>query len=152
MSVDIETMHLLPFTEDNLDTNMNNQVLRTYLLHLAPAFAIPIGLHLFDNSIPLTALFKIGLLFPLLLLAMKGLTVYFPPENLRDRSVGRTFEYALLRGFVFAAFVVVFAGFAQPELYSTPFLELRLFLIGGAVVTASNLFVALNQQKKPRSS
>ncbi|NLS20456.1 hypothetical protein HGP16_28425 [Rhizobium sp. P40RR-XXII] len=131
---------------------MNNEVLKNYLLHLVPAFAIPIGLYLLDDSIPLTALFKIWLLFPLLLLAVKGLTVYFAPGNLRDRSIGRILEYAVLQGMVYAAFIVLFIGFAQPYLQLTTLATLRQFLIGSVAMTVSNILMALNQQKKLRNS
>ncbi|MFS2176744.1 hypothetical protein ACCC98_12390 [Rhizobium pisi] len=90
---------------------MKNQVLKDYLIFLVPAFVIPLGLYLTDETSSPTTLFKLGSLFPLFLLAMKGLAGFFPPENLRERSVARIAEYAILQGLVFAAFMSMFGGF-----------------------------------------
>jgi hypothetical protein len=134
-----------------LGATVSNPIFKNYLLHLVPAFAIPAALYLFDQSIPLISLCKIGLLFPLLMLAMKGLSAYFPPENLRNRSFRRIVEYALLHGLVFAAFMVVISGFSQPNLQLTPLIALRQFLIGTTVVSVGNVILAVSQQKKLRS-
>ncbi|CCM76019.1 hypothetical protein [Rhizobium mesoamericanum] len=66
---------------------MESQVLKDYLIFLGPAVAIPLGLYLTDQTSSPTSLFKLGLLFPLFLLAMKGLAGFFPSDNLRERSV-----------------------------------------------------------------
>lgn len=131
---------------------MRNQVLRDYLFHVVPAFVIPIGLYLSDKTLTPNALFKIGLLFPLLMLAMRGLTVFFPPENLRERSVGRTAEYAILQGLVFAAFMVMFGGFVEPELQSSFLSALRQFAIAALLISGFNFAMALHAQKKLRAS
>lgn len=133
-----------------MDGNIGNQVLRNYLLHLVPAFCIPAGLYLLDNSLPLTNLFKVGLLFPALLLALKGLQFYFPPENIKDRSIGGTVEYSILNGMVYVTFMVEFTGLTQPWLQPTIVATLRTFMIGTAAVTVSTIIVNLNQQKKLR--
>jgi hypothetical protein len=131
---------------------MNNQILKNYLLHLLPAFILPLGLHLFDNSIPLVNLLKVGLIFPVLTLAFKGLTVYFPSANLKNRSIARTVEYAILQGFVFAAFVVVTTGFVEPGLQSSLPMTLRQFMIAVSVMSIFNFVAGLSQQKKLRNS
>lgn len=60
---------------------MKSQVLKDYLVFLVPAFAVPLGLYLTDQTSSPTSLFKLGLLFPLFLLAMKGLAGFFPRES-----------------------------------------------------------------------
>jgi hypothetical protein len=109
-------------------------------------------LYLSDDSITVVSLFKIGLLFPLLILAMKGLTVFFPAENLRERSLGRVAEYAILQGLVFAAFMVLFGGFMQPELQSTLTSALRPFAAAALVMSPLNFFMAIHEQKKLRAT
>jgi len=131
---------------------VKNQVLRDYLFFLVPAFVIPLGLYLTEETSSLTSLFKVGLLFPLLLLAMKGLAGFFPPENLRERSVARIAEYAILQGLVFAAFMLMFGGFIQPELQSNFLSTLRQFAFGAVPVSAFHFVSALNEQKKLRAS
>jgi hypothetical protein len=131
---------------------MRSQVLRDYLIFLVPAFVIPLGLYLTDETSSLTSLFKVGLLFPLMMLAMKGLAGFFPPENLRERSVARIAEYAILQGVVFAAFMVLFGGFIQPELQPSFLSTLRQFAFGAVPVSAFNFITARNEQKKLRAS
>ncbi len=131
---------------------MRNQALRVYLFYLSPAVLIPMFLYLSDDSITVVSLFKIGLLFPLLILAMKGLTVFFPAENLRERSLGRVAEYAILQGLVFAAFMVLFGGFMQPELQSTLTSALRPFAAAALVMSPLNFFMTIHEQKKLRAT
>jgi hypothetical protein len=126
---------------------VRSQVLRDYLIFLVPAFVIPMGLYLTDETSSLTSLFKVGLLFPLMMLAMKGLTGFFPPENLRERSVARIAEYAILQGVVFAAFMVMFGDFMQPELQSSFLSTLRQFAIAALPVSAFNFATALRTKK-----
>ncbi|RUM17726.1 hypothetical protein EFQ99_34090 [Rhizobium vallis] len=127
---------------------MKNQVLGDYLIFLVPAFVIPLGLYLTDETSSPTTLFKLGLLFPLFLLAMKGLAGFFPPENLRERSVARIAEYAILQGLVFAAFMSMFGGFMQPELQSSFLSTLGQFAFAAVPVAAFHFVSALNAQKK----
>ncbi|WP_028746365.1 hypothetical protein [Rhizobium mesoamericanum] len=131
---------------------MKNQVLKDYLIFLVPAFVIPLGFYLTDETSSPTSLFKLGLLFPLFLLAMKGLAGFFPPENLRERSVTRIAEYAILQGLVFAAFMSMFGGFIQPELQSSFLSTLRQFAFAAVPVSAFHFVSALNAQKKLRAS
>lgn len=131
---------------------MRNQVLRDYLFYLSPAVLIPMFLYLLDDHITVVNLFKIGLLFPLLMLAMKGLTVFFPAENLRERSLGRMAEYAILQSLVFAAFMVLFGGFMQPDLQSTLSSVLKPFAIALLIIGPFNFFTAVKAQKKLRAT
>jgi len=131
---------------------VKNQVLKDYLIFLVPAFVIPLGLYLTDETSSPTTLFKLGSLFPLFLLAMKGLAGFFPPENLRERSVARIAEYAILQGLVFAAFIVMFGGFIQPDLQPSFLSTLRGFAFGAVLMSAFNFVSALNAQKKLRAS
>ncbi|MBX5217411.1 MULTISPECIES: hypothetical protein [unclassified Rhizobium] len=131
---------------------MKNQVLKDYLIFLVPAFVIPLGLYLTDETTSPTTLFKLGLLFPLFLLAMKGLAGFFPPENLRDRSVARIAEYAILQGLVFAAFISMFGDFMQAELQSSFLSTLRQFAFAAVPVSVFHFVSALNAQKKLRAS
>ena len=131
---------------------MKNQVLKDYLFHLVPAVLFPTAMYLFDGTIPLPNLFRMGLLFPLLLLAMRGLTVFFPSENLRNRSTGRVAEYAILQGLVLAAFIVLFNGVMQPELQARLAPVLRQFAIAAVVFSTSNFGIALHARSKLRAS
>ena len=131
---------------------MKNQVLRDYLLHVGPAILIPTGLYLSGEITSSVILFKMMLLFPLMLLAMRGLGVFFPPENIRHRSVGRTVEYAVLQALVFSAFMVMFTDYMQANAQSSLIIVLRQFLITAALMFACNLGLALHTQKKLRSS
>lgn len=131
---------------------MKNQILNNYFLHLLPVFILPVGFYLFDNTIPLVNLLKVGLIFPVLALAFKGLTVYFPSANLKNRSTARTVEYAILQGLVFASFMVITTSFVEPGLQSSLPIALRQFLIAASVMSIFNIVFGLRQQKKLRDS
>jgi hypothetical protein len=131
---------------------VRHQILREYLFYLSPAVLIPGCLYLSGDNITAVSLFKIGLLFPLLMLAMKGLAVFFPAENARERSLGRVAEYAILQGLVFAAFMVLFGGFMQPDLQSTLPSALRPFAVAALVMSPLNFFMAIQAQKKLRAT
>ena len=130
---------------------MSNQVVRGYLSHILPAALIPICLYFVDDGITVVNLFKIGLLFPVLILAMRGLAVYFPAENLPTRSVGRVAEYAVLQGLVFAAFMVLFRGLLEPDLQSDMLSAVKQFAITALVMSSFNFFTAIKAQKKLRA-
>ena len=86
------------------------------------------------------------------MLAMKGLTVYFPEENLPSRSLGRMAEYAVLQGLVFAAFMVLFTGLIEPDLRSTPLAAVRQFVIAALFVSPYSFFTAIRGRKKLSST
>ncbi|RWX79240.1 hypothetical protein EPK99_11825 [Neorhizobium lilium] len=127
---------------------MKGHFLRDYILFLAPAVILPVGLYLFDNSVPGANLFKIGLLLPLVMLAMKGLSGFFPEENLKERSIGRMVEYAVLQGAVAGAFLVVVASLSDPQMPISLSSDLRRFVIVIIFVSTPNFAMALHAQKK----
>lgn len=131
---------------------MRNQVVRDYIFFLSPAVIFPMFLYLLGGYPTTVSLFKIGLLFPLLMLAMKGLATFFPAENLRGRSLGRMAEYAILQGLVFAGFMVLFGGIMQPDLQSTLPSALKPFAVAVLVMSPFNFFMAFQAQKKLRAT
>lgn len=131
---------------------MGSQVTRVYLSHILPGVVVPLCLYFVDDRISIVSLFKIGLLFPLLILAMRGLTVYFPEENLRIRSLGTMVEYAILQGLVFAAFMVLFGGLMEPDLQSSLLGVLKPLAVGTVLMSTSNFFMAIWAQRKLRET
>jgi hypothetical protein len=129
---------------------MQSQILKDYFFHLLPAVLVPLLIHAFDDSIPAVSLLKIGLMFPLVSLAMKGLAGFFPPENLKHRSLARMAEYAVLQGLVFAAFIVMIDGWLIPAQQSSLLAALRQFGIAALVMSAMNIWVARRAQKRLR--
>lgn len=131
---------------------MKNQVLRDYLFHVLPAIGIPLLLYLSGENIPVPDLIKIGLLFPLFLLAMKGLTTYFPVANAKDRSIGRMAEFAILQGAVFASAMVLFNGFMHPHQQSDLFAIARQFALPAVFLAVVSFATAYYTRKKLRLS
>lgn len=131
---------------------MKSQGFRVYLFFLAPAFIIPIAIYLFDENVSLIAILRAGFLFPVMMLSLKGLTTFFPQENLRERSVGRMIEYAIWQGVVFAGCMVLFTGFTQPDLQPSLIAVLRQFAIGMLAISISSFMTAKSTQTKLRAS
>jgi hypothetical protein len=127
---------------------MRNQVLANYLIHLVPAVLIPAFVYIFDPAVPPPNLLKLGLVFPLLVLAMRGLSWFFPKENLAHRPMGRMVEYAVLQGLVFAAFMLFLVDFAAPEPQSDLSDMLWQFAITAVVMAAANFGIAFYERRK----
>jgi hypothetical protein len=130
---------------------VKNQILGNYLFHLVPAILVPLLVYFDDRAIPLANLLKISFLFPLLLLAMRGLTTYFPKENRARRSTGHMAEYAILQGAVFAGAMVLYTGLSswnpEPDLGRM----LRQFFITATVWSVASFAFAFHDRQKLNS-
>jgi hypothetical protein len=106
-------------------------ILKNYAMVLVPSFALPIAMYIFDSSADPAALFRLGLVFVLFILANEGLAARFPKENLVGRSTANLLEQNLLMGALFGAAMTLFNGtlglLPQDNLVSS----LRLFATSG---------------------
>ena len=81
------------------------EILQSYCLHLVPTVAIVLGAYLFYDGLTASSLVQLAFLFPMFLLATRGLQTHFPDRNLATRSKATMAEYAVLQGMVFSAFI-----------------------------------------------
>ena len=129
---------------------MKSQILGDYLFHFLPVILIPPVLYFLDNTVPPADLFRAGLLYPLFLLALKGLTVFFPAGNLKDRSLTRMIEHALLQGTLFATVIIHFAGLDPKDQADLP-QTLTHFARGTLMMGALHLVASFYTQRSLRA-
>ncbi len=129
---------------------MRRHVFWRYCLCTASVFLIPAVLYWVDSTMPAADLLKIGILVAILMLAMRGLASFYPPANLRGRSLGRSAEYAVLQGLVFSAFMVLLTGIRSPALHDSLSSIALQFGVGTAVVAIGTIAVGFYAQKLRR--
>jgi hypothetical protein len=125
---------------------MQNQILKQYLIHLVPAILLPVGAYYSDRTLPPLDLFELGLLFPLWLLATRGLASFF---HVPYRSTATLVEHAILRGLVFAAYLVFLNNLFVPNF--PPPSVFRIFLefsIPAIVMAIVHFAISYNERKK----
>jgi len=124
---------------------MQNQILQQYLIHLVPAVLLPVGAYYSDRTLPPLDLFELGLLFPLWLLATRGLASFF---HVPYRSTARLVEHAILRGLLFAACLVFLNNLFSPNRHPSVlriFLEFSIPAVGMSIM---HFAISYNERKK----
>ncbi|WP_337268661.1 hypothetical protein [Oryzifoliimicrobium ureilyticus] len=131
---------------------MTRRVFFDYAFYWAPAIIFPGLLFFFSKSVQYINLFKIGLTFPLCLLAIKGLMVHFPLEQRHDRSLARTAEYSVCKGMIVAAFWVLLMGFMTDPSQQTFAVACGEFMLMTVSIGTVRFLVELKAQRMLRSA